>query len=76
MVDGTPCEDHSLRIRIGNFRPRDDHGNHNKNQTYGMDVSQNLEPEARANNGDVLRQNKFSKFYKQKCWLIITEMLK
>ena len=37
---------------------RDDHGNHNKDQMDDIDVSQNLNPKARLNNGDVLPHNK------------------
>ena len=42
----------SLQIRMGNLRLKDDQGNHNKDQ---MD---DIETEARSNNGDVLPQNK------------------
>ena len=58
VVDGTTSEDHSLRISMENLRLRDDHGNHSKDQMDDIDVSQNLKPEARSNNGDVLPQNK------------------
>ena len=36
-----------------------DHGNHNKDQMDDTDNGQNLKPEARSNNGDVLPHNKF-----------------
>ena len=49
---------HQVRISIENLRLRDDHGNHSKDQMDDIDVSQNLKPEARSNNGDVLSQNK------------------
>ena len=58
VVDGTQSEDDSLHISMQNFRLRDDHGNHNKNQMDDIDISQNLKPEAISNNGDVLLQNK------------------
>ena len=58
MVDGTPSEDHSLGISMENLRFRDDHGNHRKDEMDDIDVIQNLKPEARSNNGDVLPQNK------------------
>ena len=58
VVDGTPIEDHSLRISMENLRFRDDHGNHRKDEMDDIDVIQNLKPEARPNNGDVLPQNK------------------
>ena len=58
VVDGTQSEDHSLRISMGNLRLRDHHGNHNKDQMDDIDISQNLKPEARSNNGDVLPHNK------------------
>ena len=52
------CEDYSLQISMKNLRLGDDHGNQNKDQKDNIDVSQNLKPEAKANNGDVLPQNK------------------
>ena len=52
------CEGYSLQISMKNLRLRDDHGNQNKDQKDNIDVSQNLKPEAKANNGDVLPQNK------------------
>ena len=58
------CEDYSLQISMKNLRLGDDHGNQNKDQKDNIDVSQNLKPEAKANNGDVLPQNR--KFWKQK----------
>ena len=54
VVDGTPGEDHGLWISMENLRLRDDHGNHSKDQMDDIDVSQNLKPEARSNNADVL----------------------
>ena len=60
VVDGTPNEDHSVRISRENLRLRDDLDNH-KNQMDDIGISQNLKPKARANNGDVLLQNKFRK---------------
>ena len=54
VVDGTQSEDYSLWISIENLRLRDDHGNHNKDQMDDINFSQNLKPEARLNNGDVL----------------------
>ena len=57
VVDDTQSEDYSLCINMENLRLRDDHGNHNKDQMNDIDVSQNLKPEARSNNG-VLHQNK------------------
>ena len=57
-VDGTQGKNHSLRISMENLRLRDDHGNHNKDQMDDIDISQNLKPEARSNNGDVLPHNK------------------
>ena len=53
VVDGTSSEDHSLQISMENLRLRDDHGNHSEDQMDDIDVSQNLKPEARSNNGDV-----------------------
>ena len=41
-----------------NLRLSDDHGNYNKDQMDNIDVSQNMKPEARSNNGDVSPQNK------------------
>ena len=58
VVDGTQIEDHSLRISMENLRLRDHHGNHDKDQMDDIDISQNLKPEARSNNGDVLPHNK------------------
>ena len=58
VVDNTPSEDRSLQISLENLRLRDDHGNHNKDQMDDVDVSQNLKPEARSNNGYLLPQNK------------------
>ena len=58
MVDGTQSEDHSFWICMENLILRDDHGNHNKDQMNDIDVSQNLNPKARLNNGDVLPHNK------------------
>ena len=58
VVDGTQSEDHSLRISMESLRLRDDYGSHNKDQMDDIDVSQNLKPEARSNNGDVLPYNK------------------
>ena len=55
VVDGTQSKDCSLRVSMENLRLTDDHGNHNKDQ---IDVSQNLKPEARSTNGNVLHQNK------------------
>ena len=52
------CDDYSLQISMKNLRFGDDHGNQNKDQKDNIDVSQNLKPEAKANNGDVLPQNK------------------
>ena len=45
-----------------NVRLRDDHGNHNKDQMDDIDVSQNLKPEPRSNNSDVLPQDKSRQF--------------
>ena len=58
MVDGTQSKNHSLPISMENFRRRNDHGNHNRDQMDDINVSQNLKPELRSNNGDVLTQNK------------------
>ena len=58
VVDGTQSEDHSLRISMESLRLRDDYGSHNKDQMDDIDVSQNLKPEARSNNGDILPKNK------------------
>ena len=62
MTDGTLSEDHNLRISMENLRLRDDHGNHNKDQMDDIDVSQNLKPEPRSNNSDVLPQDKSRQF--------------
>ena len=58
VVDGTPSEDHSLRISMENLKVRDDHDNHNRDQMDDVGFSQNLKPETRSNNGHVLPQNK------------------
>ena len=58
VVDGTQSEDHSLQISMENVRLRDDHDNRNRYQMDDVDISQNLKPEVRSNNGDVLPQNK------------------
>ena len=58
VIDGTLKEDHSLQISVENLRLRDDHGNQKKDQMDNIDVSQNMKPEARPNNGDVLPQDK------------------
>ena len=58
VVDGTPSKNHSVRIRMENLKLRDGHSNHKKDQMDDINFSQNLKPEARANNGDVLPQNK------------------
>ena len=57
VVDGTQSENHSLRISMENLRLKDDHGNLNRDQMDDIDVSQNLKPEVRSNNG-VLPRNK------------------
>ena len=57
VVDGTQSENHSLRISMENLRLKDDHGNLKRDQMDDIDVSQNLKPEVRSNNG-VLPQNK------------------
>ena len=50
-----------MRIEVfGSVRSiwlRGDHDNHKNDQMDGINVSQNLIPEARANNGNVLPQN-------------------
>ena len=56
--DGTQSEDLSTQISMENLRIRDNHGNHNRDQMDDINVSQNLKPEVRSNNGDVLPQNK------------------
>ena len=57
MVNGTPSDDHSLKISIENLRLRDDDGNHNSDQMNDINVSQNLKQERKTNNGDVLPRN-------------------
>ena len=56
--DGTQSEDLSTQISMENLRIRDNHGNHNRDQMDDINVSQNLKPEVKSNNGGVLRQNK------------------
>ena len=56
VVEGTPSEDHSLRISMENLKLKDNHRNQNRDQMDDVDVSQNLKPEARSDNGDVLPQ--------------------
>ena len=58
VVGGTQSEDHILQISMENLRLRDDHGNHNRDQMDDNNVSQNLKPGLKSNNGDVLPQNK------------------
>ena len=57
-MDGTQSKNHSLPISMENFRRRNDHGNDNRDQMDDINVSQNLKPEVRSNNDDVLTQNK------------------
>ena len=76
VVDGTPSEDHSLQISMENLRLRDDHGNPSKDQMDDVNVDENLKPEARANNGDVLPSDKLREVLETEMLVIITEMLK
>ena len=58
VVDGTQGEDHSFWICMENLILRYEYGNYNKDQMDDIDVSQNLKPKVRLNNGDVLPHNK------------------
>ena len=69
VADGTQSEDHSLQISVENLRLQDDHGNHNIDQMDDINISQNLKPEVRSNNGDVLTQNKLRQVLEPKVWV-------